>query len=114
MSNLGEKRNKYNVDTIGKLIEMKNIKKTSITNNTNIPIDNSDLTENAYNPYVDSSQSLRLIRKNDNADLNKTKQILFELSDLMTNFSMKVHQHQEMTQESKYNILMNNKIINSI
>ena len=86
---------------------MKNIRKTSqnkkdekesLLSNTQNP----SLSDQAYNPYLESAQSLSLIKKDDTSDLDKTRKILFELSDLMTNFSFKVQHHQEMTQQSKF------------
>lgn len=86
------------LESIKKLIENKTNKKLDNYNNDNLNLDN----KNSYNPYEDSSQILNLMKKNDTKDLDKTKQILFSLSDLMSNFSMKVVQHQEMTQQSKF------------
>lgn len=49
------------------------------------------------------------MKKNNTKDLDKTKQILFGLSDLMSNFYMKVLQHHEMTETSIYiNIKLKN------
>lgn len=84
------------LNSLGKIIENKNttnplgdLNDFNFDNNTN------------KNPYEDSSQVLNLMKKNDTKDLDKTKQILFGLSDLMSNFSTKVLQHQEMTERSK-------------
>ena len=79
---------------------MKNKQKNNLKEN-NINNDYNNTPNSEYNPYVDSAQSLSLIRKNESSDLDRTKQILFELSDLMTNFSVKVLQHHEMTHQSK-------------
>jgi len=87
------------LNSIGNLIENKNNNNENYERNLNNNNNNNDI--NNYNPYEDSSQVLSLIKKNDTKDLDKTKSILFGLSDLMTNFSMKVLQHQEMTETSK-------------
>jgi hypothetical protein len=86
------------LNSIAKLIENKN--KSDNKNKENDTNTNYDNSANSYNPYQDSSQILNLMKKNDTKDLDKTKSILFGLSDLMTNFSSKVLQHQEMTQTS--------------
>jgi len=104
IANLNNDNKIKKLNTIGKLIENKN---KNYYINENYKKNNSDLNNNFnnnsntdYNHYEDSSQVLNLIKKNDTKDLDKTKQILFGLSDLMTNFSMKVLQHHEMTETS--------------
>ncbi len=109
-NNLNEDEKKIKNDSIAKVVEIKNFnKKLSFTfnkykneNNLNDSISNNSNTN--YNPYEESSQTLSLFKKEDTTDLDRTRKILFELSDLMTNFSMKVQQHHEMTQQSKHKI----------
>lgn len=68
----------------------------------NVISDNiAEKSNQSHNPYEESSQTLSLLKKEDSTDLDRTRKILFELSDLMTNFSFKVQQHHEMTQQSK-------------
>lgn len=67
---------------------------------SDLKIDNEEL-------YKDNLPSLNIFKESENKSLEKTKNILFELSDLMTNFSTKVMQHQEITQNSKILILIN-------
>jgi hypothetical protein len=68
----------------------------------NFPADNyTGKSNQTFNPYEESSQTLSLLKKDDSSDLDRTRKILFELSDLITNFSFKVQQHHEMTQQSK-------------
>jgi hypothetical protein len=51
--------------------------------------------------YKENPQVIHIFRENESKNLEKTKQTLYELSDLMTNFSSKVSQHHEITQNSK-------------
>lgn len=69
--------------------------------NNNISDNFAEKSNQSYNPYEESSHTLSLLKKEDSTDLDRTRKILFELSDLMTNFSFKVQQHHEMTQQSK-------------
>lgn len=73
---------------------------------SNAPISVPQPIQEPYNPqeenfYRDSPHTLHLFKEKENKTLDKTKTILFELSDLMTNFSTKVMQHHEITQHSK-------------
>ena len=50
--------------------------------------------------FRESENTMQLFKESEQKDLDKTKKILFELSDLMTNFSAKVLEHQQITQTS--------------
>lgn len=52
--------------------------------------------------YRETENTMSMFKESEQKDFEKTKQILFELSDLMTNFSAKVIEHQQITQTSKY------------
>jgi len=103
--------NKNKLDSIAKMIELKNLnKKSNPKDSSGTQIGTyENKGENTYNPYEESSQSLSFLKKEDTSDLDRTRKILFELSDLMTNFSMKVHEHHEMTQQSihKFKFVLN-------
>jgi hypothetical protein len=62
-------------------------------------------TPNNDEGYREAPEVVNIFKENESKGMEKTKQILFELSDLMTNFSTKVHQHHEITQNSKYLLL---------
>lgn len=105
LSSIQEKHNKKKLDSIARILEMKKNSKAKDLGLEGKNNDNSVSTgENSnqfYNPYEESAQTLSVLKKEDSSDLDRTRKILFELSDLMTNFSFKVQQHHEMTQQSK-------------
>lgn len=103
IKNTQEKHNKNKLDSIARILEMKNtnkIKEIGFDGKTNNAENNNEKTNQSFNPYEESFQTLSLLKKEDSTDLDRTRKILFELSDLMTNFSFKVQQHHEMTQQS--------------
>lgn len=53
------------------------------------------------NKFRDAPEVISLFKESESKDLEKTRQTIFELSDLMTNFSTKVLEQQNMTQNSK-------------
>jgi hypothetical protein len=77
---------------------------------SNIPIvpmenfSNSSTSDESTNMYRDSAATLSYFKESETKDYEKTKTILFELSDLMTNFSAKVLEHQNITQNSNRKI----------
>lgn len=104
MKNNQDINSKSRLDSIARMLEIKNINKEKElkldSNNINANNNQPDNLDNTFNPYEESSQTLSLLKKDDSTDLDRTRKILFELSDLMTNFSFKVQQHHEMTQQS--------------
>jgi len=74
----------------------------SFKKNTNTTISEHE-NSSSEDKYRESSVSMELLKEADKKDLEKTKQILYELSDMMTNFSSKIKEHQQMTQTSKLN-----------
>jgi hypothetical protein len=54
------------------------------------------------NEYKDSENVINILKEPEHSNLDKTKKILMELTDLLTHFSTKVYQHQEMAETSKY------------
>ncbi len=105
LSNIQEKQNKKKLDSIARILEMKNNSKAKDLGldgkNNNNSINAGENPNQSYNPYEESAQTLSVLKKEDSSDLDRTRKILFELSDLMTNFSFKVQQHHEMTQQGK-------------
>lgn len=106
LKNNEDKHSKDKLDSITRILEMKNTNKAKPININDKNIKAEDISaeksSQSFNPYEESSQTLSLLKKEDYTDLDRTRKILFELSDLMTNFSFKVQQHHEMTQQSKY------------
>ena len=62
-----------------------------------LPISNTE----PQNEYVDSPNVLNIFKENENSNLDKTKNILMDLSELMSHFTTKIYQHHEITQNSK-------------
>ena len=73
----------------------------------NVPIvSNEQFTNNttqdeSNNIYKDSAATMSYFKESETKDYEKTKTIISELSDLMTNFSAKILEHQNITQNSK-------------
>lgn len=67
-----------------------------------IPMENfsNSTPDESTNIYRDSAATLSYFKESETKDFEKTKTILSELSDLMTNFSAKVLEHQNITQNS--------------
>jgi len=63
-----------------------------------IPISSTD----EVNIYSDSQFAMSIFKATESKDLEKTKQILFELSDLVNTFSHKVVEQQQITENSKH------------
>jgi hypothetical protein len=56
------------------------------------------------NFYVDNPSAINIFKASETKDLEKTKKILFELSDLVNTFSNKVFEQHQMTENSKIKI----------
>jgi hypothetical protein len=65
-----------------------------------VPVENITPVNDDLVGYRESPQVIHIFKENESKNLERTKQTLFELSDLMTNFSTKVQQHHEITQNS--------------
>jgi hypothetical protein len=52
------------------------------------------------NEYKESENVINILKEPEHSNLDQTKKILFELTDLLNNFSTKVYQHQEMAETS--------------
>jgi hypothetical protein len=50
--------------------------------------------------FKDSENVINILKEPEHSNLDKTKKILMELTDLLTHFSTKVYQHQEMAETS--------------
>jgi len=76
----------------------------------NIKYINTELYENESNmkPFQESNNLINVFMKNSNINYEKTKQILYELSDLMTTVQKKMYEQSKITK----NIISNS--INSI
>jgi len=61
----------------------------------------SDPSGQDTNMYTDTPSTLNIFKASESKDLEKTKQILFELSDLVNTFSSKVVEQHQMTENSK-------------
>jgi len=105
LKNKQKNKNKNKLDSIARILEMTKNNKAKENDlerkNNNITDNIDDKFNQSHNPYEESPQTLGLLKNEDSTDLDRTRKILFELSDLMTNFSFKVQQHHEMTQQSK-------------
>lgn len=84
--------------------KLEKISKTSYkeSNIPIIPMENfsNGTSDESTNIYRDSAATLSYFKESETKDFEKTKTILSELSDLMTNFSAKVLEHQNITQNS--------------
>jgi hypothetical protein len=63
-------------------------------------------TESQNNPqteinYTEAPSTMNIFKESESKDLDKTKQILFQLSDLVKTFSEKVVEQQQITHNSK-------------
>jgi hypothetical protein len=91
-------------ETIIEIDVVKNIK-PEITNMTYTPIPTNthsthfDILENS-NEYRDSQNVINILKEPEHSNLDQTKKVLMELTDLLTHFSTKVYQHQEMAETS--------------
>ena len=52
------------------------------------------------NEYKESENVINILKEPEHSNLDQTKKILFELTDLLNHFSTKVYQHQEMADTS--------------
>lgn len=57
-----------------------------------------------YDRYKESSSVMTMFKESESKDLEKTKQALFELSDLLNLCQKKIQEQSEMTQQSKMSI----------
>ena len=80
-----------------------NLSRSQKPENTMIPIPSTE----EENIYSDSQFAMNIFKASESKDLEKTKNILFELSDLVNTFSHKVVEQQQMTESSKYINLIN-------
>jgi hypothetical protein len=72
-------------------------------NNNQYNLDNQINLNEDDNKFKDSLEVISLFKESESKDLEKTRQTIFELSDMMTNFSTKVLEQQHLTQNSKNN-----------
>lgn len=79
--------------------DLKEVKNKSFEKNIADQIVGSNLS-NPPDVYIDSPQTLNQFKEAETQNLDKTKKILYDLSDLLTNFSSKVLLHKEMTENS--------------
>jgi hypothetical protein len=81
-----------------------NVKPDTIVNNkiptaVITPTTPSDIQDYS-NEYRDSENVINILKEPEHSNLDQTKKILIELTDLLTHFSTKVYQHQEMAETS--------------
>jgi hypothetical protein len=104
VSNLISKPLNFISNNIRTDLVSKNLEKEKNYNHTNPSVFieqklNSSPEDNEV--FRESNEVMTMFKEKDVKDIEKTKHIISELSDLMTNFSLKVLEHQHMTQNSK-------------
>ena len=71
----------------------------------NIPLDFDKVTEEIKNKYKESSNIIKIFLDKEKVNYEKTKRILYDLSDLMSTVSKKMHEQSEMTKNILFNSL---------
>lgn len=74
-------------------------------NQQNSPIIETSIHETVHEPidsrYNEGEAIINTFKKTETDTLSDTKKMIFDLSDLVTNFSTKVYEQQEITNISK-------------
>lgn len=71
----------------------------------NIPLDFDKVKDEIKNKYQESNSIIKIFMDKDKKDYEKTKRIIYDLSDLMTTVQKKMHEQSEMTKNILFNSL---------
>lgn len=77
----------------------------------NIPLDFDKVGEEIKNRYKESNNIIKIFLDKEKINFEKTKRILYDLSDLMSTVTKKMHEQSEMTKNILFNSLSSLKNI---